>query len=70
MPELGSQNLFCLIKFHHHSSMVEFLHKHSKSKSAFEIYDATQILQWFEQETLPSEVQACFNLVKKGLLRV
>ena len=43
MPELGADKMFCLIKFHHHTFMVEFLHKHKYSKSSphkFEIFEA------------------------------
>ena len=49
MPELGNSNMFCLIKFHHHSYMVEFLHKHKSSQNPnkFEIFGASQILSWF-----------------------
>ena len=72
MPELGTDNMFCLIKFHHYSYMVEFLHKHKSSKgpNKFEIYEAHQILSWFEQETLEEDKQEYFNLVKKGLLKM
>jgi hypothetical protein len=72
MPELGTSNMFCLIKFHHHSYMVEFLHKHKSSQnpSKFEIFGASQILSWFQTKTLPSEIQEYFHLVKKGLLKI
>ena len=42
MPELGSGNMFCLIKFHHYTYMVEFLHKHKSSTSTnkFQIFEA------------------------------
>lgn len=57
MPELGANKMFCLIKFHHHTYMVEFLHKHkySTGKNAshkFEIYEAHQIIDWFKQKEL------------------
>lgn len=52
MPELGQNNMFCLIKFHHYSFMVEFLHKHksAKSENKFEIFEAPQILDWFKNQ--------------------
>ena len=76
MPELGSDNMFCLIKFHHYMYMVEFLHKHKSSKSPhkFEIYEAPQILSWFKQQQegkeLDNKIQEYFDLVKKGLLKI
>lgn len=73
MPELGADNMFCLIKFHHYTYMVEFLHKHkgSQGNNKFEIFEAHQILSWFKQEEpLDKSVQEYFDLVKKGLLKV
>ena len=72
MPELGSNNMFCLIKFHHYTYMVEFLHKHKSEKgpNKFEIFEAHQILSWFKEESLDSEKQEYFDLVKKGLLKI
>ena len=75
MPELGSDNMFCLIKFHHYTYMVEFLHKHKNAKSpnAFEIFEAHQILSWFKRkpdEPLDPKISEYFSLVKKGLLKV
>ena len=72
MPELGTDNMFCIIKFHHYSYMVEFLHKHTSSKSPnkFEIYEAHQILSWFKQEKLENDKKEYFELVKKSLLKI
>jgi len=77
MPEPGSENMFCFIKFHHYTNMVEFLEKHRPS-GKFQIYEAHQILEWFIQDAtdkaepeldggVPRDLKAAFQVIKKAI---
>lgn len=67
MPAPGSKSMFCFIKFHHYSYMVEFLEKH-RPAGKFKIYEAHEIFEWFAKgaPTLP-ELEQPFTVIKRAI---
>ncbi len=65
MPEPGSADMFCFIKFHHWMYMCEFLEKHKNG--SFEIFEAHQIVEWFKNGVPSEKMTRPFNIIKKAI---
>lgn len=67
MAAPGSKNMFCFIKFHHYTHMVDFLDRH-RPAGKFKIYEAHEIFEWFLSEKPPNaELEQPFAVIKKAI---